>query len=136
MGGSYAFSPLGFSGSYAGFGDTEAARANTAFKYRLDFPNPSFYGANFRVGGLAQWGGYDQGNGTQALYQGQVGGDFHLFGGTPYGGVLSLDAIGSLAKDAVNLGTFTGSCATVKTGPFAGESAAPMAFRCSMQTPT
>ncbi len=29
MGGSYAFSPLGFSGSYAGFGDTEAARANT-----------------------------------------------------------------------------------------------------------
>ena len=39
MGGSYAFSPLGFSGSFAGFGDTEAARANTAVKYRLDFPN-------------------------------------------------------------------------------------------------
>jgi predicted porin len=39
MGGSYAFSPLGFSGSYAGFGDTEVARANTAVKYRADFMN-------------------------------------------------------------------------------------------------
>ena len=64
MGGSYAFSPLGFSGSYAGFGDTEAARVNTAVKYRLEVPYPSFYGANFRLGGLIQWGGYDQGNGT------------------------------------------------------------------------
>ena len=67
MGGSYAFSPLGFSGSFAGFGDTEAARANTAVKYRLEVPYPSFYGANFRVGGLVQWGGYDQGNGTTAF---------------------------------------------------------------------
>jgi predicted porin len=121
MGGSYAFSPLGFSGSFAGFGDTEAARANTAVKYRLDVPYPSFYGANFRVGGLIQWGGYDQGNGTQGLYQGQVGGDFHLFGGAPYAGTLSLDAIGSWAKDAVNLSTFTGSCATLTTGAFAGQ---------------
>jgi len=119
MGGSYAFSPLGFSGSFAGFGNTEAARANTAVKYRLDLP--AFYGANFRVGGLAQWGGYDQGNGTNGLYQGQVGGDFNLFGGTPYAGTLSLDAIGSWAKDAVNLSTFTGSCATLTKGPFKGE---------------
>jgi predicted porin len=121
MGGSYAFSPLGFSGSFAGFGDTEAARANTALKYRLDVPYPSFYGANFRVGGLAQWLGYDQGNGTQAMYQGQVGGDFNLFGGTPYAGTLSMDAIGSWAKDAVNLSTFTGSCATLTKGAFAGQ---------------
>lgn len=123
MGGSYAFSPLGFSGSFAGFGNTEAARANTAVKYRLDLPTNLFGlpGANFRVGGLAQWGGYDQGNGTNGLYQGQVGGDFKLFGGTPYAGVLSLDAIGSWAKDAVNLSTFTGSCATLTKGPFAGE---------------
>ena len=42
MGGSYAFSPLGFSGSFAGFGDTEAARANTALKYRLDLPSNLF----------------------------------------------------------------------------------------------
>jgi len=120
MGGSYAFSPLGFSGSFAGFGDTEAARANTAVKYRVDFPSP-VYGANLRVGGLVQWGGYDQGNGTNGLYQGQVGGDFNLFGGTPYAGTLSLDAIGSYAQDAVNLSTFTGTCATLTKGPFAGQ---------------
>ncbi len=29
----YAFSPFGYSGSYAGFGDTELARPNTAVKY-------------------------------------------------------------------------------------------------------
>ena len=34
--GSYAFSPFGYSGSYAGFGDTEAARTNTAVKYRVE----------------------------------------------------------------------------------------------------
>ena len=123
MGGSYAFSPLGFSGSFAGFGDTEAARANTALKYRLNFPSNLFGlpGASFRVGGLWQWGGYDQGNGTEGLYQGQVGGDFNLFGGTPYAGTLSLDAIGSWAKDEVNLSTFTGTCATLTKGPFAGQ---------------
>ena len=121
MGGSYAFSPLGFSGSYAGFGDTEAARANTAVKYRLDVPYPSFYGANFRVGVLVQWGGYDQGNGTNGLYQGQVGGDFNLFGGAPYAGVLSMDFIGSWAKDAANMGTFTGTCTTLTKGPLAGQ---------------
>ena len=55
MGGSYAFSPLGFSGSFAGFGDTEAARANTAVKYRLDVPVSGFYASDFRVAGLVQW---------------------------------------------------------------------------------
>ena len=123
MGGSYAFSPLGFSGSFAGFGDTEAARANTALKYRLNLPNNLFGlpGASFRLGGLWQWGGYDQGNGTNGMYQGQVGGDFKLFGGTPSAGTLSMDAIGSWAKDAVNLSTFTGTCATLTTGPFVGQ---------------
>jgi len=120
MGGSYAFSPLGFSGSFAGFGDTEAARVNTAVKYRLDVPDPSFYGANFRVGGLVQWGGYDQGNGTTGLYQGQVGGDVNLFQGSPYGGTLSMDFIGSYAKDVVNVGTFSGSCTQTAKGPSAG----------------
>ena len=114
MGGSYAFSPLGFSGSYAGFGNTEAARANTAVKYRVDY-------MNYRAGGLVQWGGYDQGNGTAGLYQGQVGADFKLFGDTPYAGTLSLDAVGSYAKDVVNLGTFTGSCAVATSGPIKGQ---------------
>jgi predicted porin len=123
MGGSYAFSPLGFSGSFAGFGDTEAARANTALKYRLNLPSNLFGlpGASFRVGGLWQWGGYDQGNGTNGMYQGQVGGDFRLLGGTPWAGTLSMDAIGSWAKDEVNLSTFTGTCATFTSGPFAGQ---------------
>jgi predicted porin len=122
MGGSYAFSPLAFSGSFAGFGDTEAARANTAVKYRVDFPSP-VYGGSLRVGGLVQWGGYDQGNGTNGLYQGQVGGDFNLFGGTPWAGTLSMDAVGSYAKDAVAVSTFTGTCATLTKGPFAGQTA-------------
>ena len=112
MGGSYAFSPVGYSGSYAGFGDTEAARANTALKYRVNIQN-------FRLGGLVQVGGYNWGNGTQGIYQGQVGGDFHF----PSGGVLSVDGTASFAKDAVNLATNGGltQCATYKTGPFAGE---------------
>jgi predicted porin len=123
MGGSYAFSPLGYSGSYAGFGDTEGARANTALKYRVEIQN-------FRLGGLWQWGGYDQGNGTAGLYQGQVGGDFHIpdfpnTGAFPNfgGGLLSLDAIGSYGKDEVNLGTFgtLTQCATLKSGPFQGQ---------------
>src|SRR6202044_231984 len=121
MGGSYAFSPLGFSGSYAGFGDTEAARANPAVKYRLEVPYPSFYGANFRLGGLVQWGGYDQGNGTNGLYQGQAGADFNLFQGNPYGGVLSMDFIGSWAKDAANMGTFTRTRTQVTKGPLIGQ---------------
>ena len=69
MGAAYAFSPFGFTGAYAGFSDTELARSNTAFKYRVDF-------GNFRVAGLAQVGGYDQGNGSASMWQGQVGGDF------------------------------------------------------------
>jgi predicted porin len=71
----YAFSPFGFTGSFAGFGDTEAARANTAVKYRVDF-------MNFRGAGLVQWGGYNQGNATTGMYQGQIGADFaNVFGG-------------------------------------------------------
>ena len=110
MGGAYAFSPFGYSGSYAGFGETETNRANTGVKYRASF-------MNFRAAGLVQWGGYDQGNGMAGMYQGQIGGDFaNLFGGA-----LSLDAIGSYAKDTVNVSTFTGSCAVLKSGPLIGQ---------------
>ena len=109
MGGAYAFSPFGFTGMYAGFGDTELARSNTAIKYRLDF-------VNFRAAGLAQIGGYDQGNGSASMWQGQIGGDFNLFGG-----VLSLDGVGSYAKDGVITSIFNGSCAVLTRGPVAGE---------------
>jgi predicted porin len=110
MGAAYAFSPFGFTGSFAGFGDTEAARVNTAVEYRLDF-------MSFRGAGLVQWGGYDQGNATTAMYQGQIGADFaNVFGGT-----LSLDGFGSYAKNAVAPSTFTGTCAVLTSGPFAGQ---------------
>jgi predicted porin len=69
---------------------------------------------------MVQWGGYDQGNGTNGLYQGQAGADFNLFQGNPYGGVLSTDFIGSWAKDAANMGTFTGTCTQTK-GPLIGQ---------------
>jgi predicted porin len=110
MGGSYAFSALGYSGSYAGFGDTETNRANTGVKYRVDYQN-------FHGGGLVQWGGYDQGNGTTGLYQGDIGGDF----ANPFGGVLSVDFVGSYAQNAVSLSNFTGTCATLTKGPFKGQ---------------
>lgn len=111
MGGAYAFSPLGYSGSYAGFGDTEAARANTAIKYRVDIQN-------YRLGALVQVGGYNWGNGAQGQYQGQIGGDFNLAGG-----VLSVDGIANFSKDTVNLGTFGSltQCSTFTKGIFAGE---------------
>ena len=96
MGSAYAFSPFGFTGMYAGFGDTEIARSNTAIKYRGSF-------GDFRVAGLAQVGGYNQGNGSSQMWQGQVGGDIHNL----YGGTLSLDFVGSYAVDAVNTSLFT-----------------------------
>ena len=92
MGGSYAFSPIGLSGTTAGVGDTETARYNTAVKYRVTV------GA-FRAAALYQFGGYEQGNASNGAYQLQAGGDF-------YG--LSLDAIYSHVTDAEALATFNG----------------------------
>ena len=116
MGGAYAFSPFGFTGAYAGFSDTELARSNTAFKYRGEF-------GNFRIAGLAQVGGYNQGNGSASMWQGDLGGDFKLFGGSPFAGTFSVDAIGSYAKDGVLTSPINGSCGVVKSGPFKGQTA-------------
>ncbi len=110
MGGSYAFSALGYSGSYAGFGDTETNRANTGVKYRVSYEN-------FHGGALVQWGGYDQGNGTTGLYQGDIGADIE----NVFGGLLSVDLVGSYAQNAVSLSNFAGTCATLTKGPFAGQ---------------
>jgi predicted porin len=89
MGGSYAFSVIGFSGTTAGGGNTEDTRSNTAIKYRVAYNN-------FRAAALVQTGGYEQGNGASEMYQGQVGFDAYNF---------SFDAIGSYAQDSVHLGT-------------------------------
>jgi predicted porin len=112
MGGSYAFSALGYSGSYAGFGDTETNRANTGVKYRVNYEN-------VHAGALVQLGGYDQGNGTTGLYQGDIGADI----ANPFGGLLSVDVIGSYAQNAASLSNFSGSCATLTKGPFTGQTA-------------
>ncbi len=88
-----AFSLIGFSGSFPGFGATETTNPNTAFAYRLSY-------LNFRAAALVQVGGYGIGNASNGMYQGQLGADF---------GNLSLDGIVSFARDAVNLSTFGGS---------------------------
>ena len=105
MGGSYAFSPIGWSGTSAGGGDTENARATTSVKYRFQY-------SDFRLGALYQFGSYDLGNGATGQYQGQIGGDIKHLGP----GVLSLDGIYGYARNAVNLGLSGGG------GPYIGSS--------------
>jgi predicted porin len=92
MGGSYAFSVIGFSGATAGVGDTEDTRYSTALKYRVDFNQ-------FRFGALYDFGGYAWNNADTSAWQIQIGGDF---GNKDYG-KLSLDAIYSRVNDAVSL---------------------------------
>jgi predicted porin len=90
---SIAFSPLGFTGSFAGFGNSPTVRPNTAFTYRLSI-------GNFRVAAQAQVGGYAMGNASNGQYQGQIGADF---------GDLSLDGVVNWTRDAVSLSSFSGS---------------------------
>ena len=85
-----AFSVIGTSNTVAGAGDTEDARYNTSVQYRVNI------GA-FRLAALYQFGGYDQGNGSNGAIDAQVGGDF---------GGFSFDAVGSKVKDAVSLSNF------------------------------
>jgi len=106
MGGSYAFSPIGFSGTAAGGGDTENARSTTAAKYRFTYND-------FRLGALAQLGGYNLQNGATNAYEGQIGGDIkHLGPGT-----LSLDGIYTYNRNAVNLGLTGGGGAYIGSSP-------------------
>jgi predicted porin len=99
MGGAYAFSPIGYSGKTAGGGDTEDARWTTAIKYRVNV-------GDFRLSLMGQpfagaQGGYNTFNPNNGAISGGIGGDFkHLFGGP---GILSLDAIGTYERDAVNI---------------------------------
>jgi predicted porin len=112
MSASYAFSALGFSSSNCGAGDTETCRITTAVKYRVNI------GA-FRIGALAQVGGYAQNNGSKGDYEGQIGGDIPV-GNFSWGdGLLSLDAIYKWEKDAVNLSlTGVSNLAGVPVAPF------------------
>jgi predicted porin len=123
MSSAYAFSPFGYSGSYAGFGDTELTRSNTALKYNWNSQNLLSF-MSFHASGLAQIGSYNQGNSSTEMYQGGIGADFpNLFAGNAFAGTLSVDAIGGWAKNAVNTSTFTGTCTVIKSGPDKGETA-------------
>ncbi len=90
MGGSYAFSVVGYSGATAGAGNTENTRDNSALKYRVNV-------GQFRAAAMVQTGGFEQGNGAQGLYEAQVGGDF---------GGLSVDAIYTHLTDAVSAAAY------------------------------
>jgi predicted porin len=94
LGGSYAFSPIGFQGTTCGVGYTEDCRQSTALKYRVNV-DP------FHIGVFWQFGGYDLNNASNGMYQIEVGGDVKNLGG----GTLSLDVIGSYVKDGVSLAT-------------------------------
>jgi predicted porin len=92
MGGSYAFSLIGFSSSLAsGLGDTETARYNTSVKYQVAYNN-------LRAAAIWQFGGYNLGNGSDGAYQLDLGADYAGF---------SVDAVYSYAKDAVSLSTYS-----------------------------
>ncbi len=85
-----AFSVIGTSNTVAGAGDTEDARYNTSLQYKTRV-------GPLRLAGLYQFGGYDQGNGSNGAFSAQVGGDL---------GGFSFDAVGSKVKDAVSLSNF------------------------------
>jgi len=89
---SVAFSQIGFSAIYAGFGAGPTNRINTALTYRLTYQG-------FRFAAQAQVGGYDQGNAATAAYQLLVGTDI---------GKLTFDAIAGFARNAVTLTSFSG----------------------------
>jgi predicted porin len=98
MGGSYAFSPIGWQGITCGGGNTENCRHTTSLKYKLTV-------GQFRVAGLWQFGGYGQNNAANGAWQAGVGGDIPNLAG----GVLSFDAIYSYVKDSVSTALLGGS---------------------------
>lgn len=100
MGGSYAFSPIGYSGKAGGAGDTEDARWTTAIKYRVNI-------GDFRLGIMGQPiggsnGGYNSYNPNNGAIAGNIGGDIRHLGP----GLLSVDVVGTYERDAVNISAF------------------------------
>jgi predicted porin len=98
MGGSYAFSPIGYSGKAGGSGDTEDARWTTAIKYRVNF------GDWLRIGVMGQPiggsnGGYNSYNPNNGAIAGKIGTDIRHLGP----GLLSMDVVGTYERDAVNI---------------------------------
>jgi predicted porin len=90
MGAAPAFSVIGVSNTAGGGGDTENARYNTAAKYDLS-------AGPLRFAALYQFGGFDQGNGSNGAISAEV--EAHL-------GPFAFDAVGQKVKDAVSLSNF------------------------------
>jgi predicted porin len=86
----HALSVIGDSNTVAGVGDTEDARYNTSVEYKVGL-------GPIRLAALYQFGGYDQGNGSNGAFEAEVGGEF---------GGFSFDTVGSKVKDAVSLSNF------------------------------
>jgi predicted porin len=125
MGGSYAFSPIGFSGVTAGAGDTETARYSTAVKYRVDV-------GPFRAAALWQFGTYALNNGANGAWEGQLGADIRGLGaGT---GVLSVDGIFTYTRDAVSLGISSAAGSLSNGVPIAPFAQGPLTATISNQT--
>ena len=90
MGAAPAFSVIGVSNIAGGGGDTENARYNTSVKYDV--------GAGpLRFASLYQFGGFDQGNGSNGAFSTEVEARF---------GDFSFDVVGQKVKDAVSLSNF------------------------------
>ena len=90
MGTAPAFSVIGVSSTAGGGGDTENARYNTSVKYQVD-------AGPLRFSALYQFGGFDQGNGSNGAFSTEVEARF---------GAFSFDAVGQKVKDAVALSNF------------------------------
>jgi predicted porin len=89
---SVAFSQLGFSGAYSGFGVNSTTRINTAITYRLNY-------RNLRFAAQTQIGGFNDGNAAAAMSQVQFGADF---------GPLTFDGVYSIARDAAAFYSYAG----------------------------
>jgi predicted porin len=90
MGGAPAFSVIGVSNIAGGGGDTENARYNTSVKYDVS-------AGPLRFAALYQFGGFDQGNGSNGAFSTEVEAHF---------GAFSFDVVGQKVKDAVSLSNF------------------------------
>jgi predicted porin len=111
QGGSYAFSPIGFSGQTCGAGDTEECRWTTAIKYRENI-------GDFRLSVMGQPLGYGAYNPNNGAIAGGIGGDIkHLVPG-----IISVDLLSEFDKDAVNIApAYVGA----GTNPITGLAQAP-----------
>jgi predicted porin len=90
MAGSNAFSPIGFQTAFAGGGDQQNAKYTTSVKYRVNI-------GDYRAAALWQFGGYEQNNGSDGAWEGQLGADIRNLGP----GTLSFDAYYEYNRDAV-----------------------------------